>query len=53
MWVVEDGREFLGVECITCMFSNLNHFLNYVIGPIIFIYVMVPLNTQFHVITSV
>ena len=54
MWVVEDGREFFGVKYITCMFSNLNHLLNYpVVGSIILVFIMVPLNTQFHVIRSI
>ena len=51
MWAVEDGREFFRIKYVTCMFSNLSHLLSYpVVGSVIFIFNMVPLNIQFHVI---
>ena len=53
MWVVEDGRDFFGIKYVTCMFSNLNHLLSCpVVGSVIIIFNMVPLNIQFHVIHS-
>ena len=47
-----EGDNLFGLKSITCILSNVNPLLNYAFISTILILIMVPMNTQFHVIPS-
>ena len=46
------GEFFFGLKSITCILSNVNPLLNYVVIPTILIFIMLPINKQFYVKSS-